>query len=313
MRILGYLPGVGRTKGEVLRAARLLNLEYDLAHSERQVIRLAEQWTSLGPPTLVVTTDQEISVVRELLARTPKTSVVLLSSVRLQKLPYFLAVCPSIKCFLFSKTLTSGAEYFIQILNQLREQGPLPFTSLLGAHTRRERFSLQARDQKAEALAWATDFYNWALGDPAEPGVQEKARQLCDTLDELVTNALRHTDPDNPAGSGPSFPITIELGFDGTLLAQRVCDLAGLLERRRVLDTLSTDYRLNERLDPEDTPDGGMGFKMVAERQHRIVFHITPGQCTDITCVSRVAHRFKDHTMIPASIEIYEWPREGSG
>lgn len=303
-KILSYLPGLGRTNRELFRAARLLNLEYEQTHSERQMVRLAEHWSGLGAAALVVTTYQEIAVIRELLARTPKTAIVLLSSVGFQRLPYFLAVCPSIKCFLFSKTRTSGAESFLQILNQLKQHQPLPFGSLLGAHSRREIFSLETPDQKTAALSWATDFYNWALADTAEQGVQEKARQLCDTLDTLVTNALRHTKSGSPARASRCLPITIELGFDGSLLAQRVRDPAGQLERRRVVETLSTDERLNKRT---------TGFQALARSQHRIVLHLTRGQSTDITCVNRVSNRFNDHSMIPTSIEFYEWPGEERG
>jgi hypothetical protein len=305
LRILGFLPGVGRTQAEVLRAARVLGFDYDATHSERQVVRLAEQCSSLGTPATVVTTDREIAVVRELLARTPKTPVILLSSACFQKLPHFLAVCPSIKCFLLSRTLTSSAEYFIQVLEQISAGQPLPISLLLGNHARTDRFFLNTREDKASALKWASEFFNWALGDPSDPGVQERVRQFCDTLDELVTNALRHTQ--TQPQSRPSFPVTIELGFDGMHLAQRVVDLAGNLERNRIVNTLAKDHRHNEEVTPNDTPSGGMGLKMVAGRQHRLIFHLDHGINTTVTCITRVSHRFKDQTLIPASIEFYEW------
>ncbi len=301
MIVFGYLPATASAQTELLRATRLLDLEFEQALTERQVLRRAERLSADQSASLVVTTDHEIGLIRELHARAPGTKILLVTRQGFTKLPYYLSMCPLICAYLISRDLTSGAEYFVNSIGQIAATGPRPLSDCLRPQLRQTHLTLTHADDKEQVLQDSKDFFSWCLGETEDLSQSERVRHLCDSMDELLSNAVKHP-PSHAAELA-----TVSLAFDGTHIALRVKDSGGALNRERILETLSKDHIHLEAQNPEDRPNGGIGLKMVFAKQQRLIFHLYEGLSTEIICISRVQQRYRDRARIPAAVEIYEW------
>ncbi len=307
MKILCHLPIRTQASSELQRAAKILGVNCELATSGRHVVRFAEESCDQHSGALIVTTDEHADLLREVQARAPAVHVLMVTTKQFTELPYFLSLSPIVSGFFISPTGNCSAQYFLNFLRQEMSPAPLDLAAHLDRDQRLITLQLDEQSSKSAVLRSANDFFLWCLGDADDTASIHRARQLEDSLDELLTNVARH----GPHKSdGPkTVRAQIQLGFDGSTVGIRVQDPYGCLRRHNLLERLATDHAALDRLGEQSWPDGGLGFKMILDKKQRVIINLHENISTEVICLTRLSSRQADTSGQPVALEIRSWPR----
>ncbi len=88
--------------------------------------------------------------------------------------------------------------------------------------------------------------------------------------------------------------VTMKIGFDGFYVGVSITDLFGLLDRGRLLNHVSMNYREQEYTVKQGNAGAGLGLATVFKSGGSLIYHCETGQKTEATLIYRAFQNYRD-------------------
>ena len=88
--------------------------------------------------------------------------------------------------------------------------------------------------------------------------------------------------------------VTMKIGFDGFYVGVSITDLFGLLDRGRLLNHVSMDYRDQEYTVKQGNAGAGLGLATVFKSGGSLIYHCENGQKTEATLLYRAYSNYRE-------------------
>jgi hypothetical protein len=194
-----------------------------------------------------------------------------------------------------------SGKYYGRILSAGEERGANFLVRLLGEEGDVQEVSLERSAQKQEA---AEAVRNYLIQGRVPARI---ANTLTNVVDELLMNAI-YDAPGDEFGR-PLYSITsrdedrqlsgretveMKIGFDGLYLGVSVSDHFGSLDRTRLLNHVSINYRDQEYKLRQGGAGAGLGLASILNTGGSLLYHCEDGRRTEAILVSKVFESYRD-------------------
>lgn len=297
MKIFSFLPDLVSAQNKMELIARTAEIEYRTFES-REALTLALAKVEPRTDTFVITGESEIEFVKDLSAVHPDCQVVIILTTPLQKLAKHVLDCLSVKCFVATQNNDFDARDMQTLIKKFKKEDYQGLERHLCFGTDISSQTVTDWVSKNDLINQVEGFVQ-SLGTEAESRrFTEYSRRVAELTDELVLNAIFDANPrlsehdrSLQFNLASDELVNIRWGFDGDLFGISVTDPFGRLQKETILKYLDESYT---KKDIHLQKSAGIGLKVVFERLHQLIVHVTPGKQTEIICLLRFDKRFRD-------------------
>jgi hypothetical protein len=195
----------------------------------------------------------------------------------------------------------AAGKFYGRVLLAGEEKGAEFLVRLLGEEGEVQEVALERSIQKQEA---AEAVRNYLLQGMVPARI---ANTLTNVVDELLMNAIYDT-PGDEFGK-PLYSITardedrelsgrerveMKIGFDGFHVGISVTDHFGSLDRSRLLNHVSINYRDQEYKLRQGGAGAGLGLASILNTGGSLLYHCEDGRRTEAILVSKVCENYRD-------------------
>ena len=204
---------------------------------------------------------------------------------------------PFFGCFLQRTTenIEASGKFYSRFVNANRKGLTQDLKQFLNENGKVQKVVLTHSDQKQEA-AEAVRQYLIAAKVPAR-----MSNVIANTVDELLMNAIFDAPCDEFGKSlytsttrNQSRPlngkdeVTMSIGFDGFCVGVCVTDQFGNIDRNRLLNHVSSNYKNQDYTAKQGLAGAGLGVATINNSGGSLIYHCQSGQRTDVTLLHQV-------------------------
>ena len=193
------------------------------------------------------------------------------------------------------------AKFYGRAVLTANPESPRELKYFLDERANSQTLTLVRSDQKQEA-AEAVRQYLIQARIPARI-----ANTITNAVDELLMNAIFDAPSDiqgQPLYSSTARnqvrelsereQVKMSIGFDGFYLAVSVTDFFGSIDRARLLNHVSMNYREQEYTARRGQAGAGLGLSAIFSSGGSLIYHCDAGKKTEVTLLYRTFNNFRD-------------------